>query len=81
MESSEKCADQYRIGDKGQEYDRVIVPMAFYWAEAWGMRSAETNKVNVCKMNCISSLVGMSRIDKVRNEEVCIGDVEYQRSY
>ena len=51
-------------------YERVIVPTALYGAEAWGMRSAERRKVNVLEMKCLRSLVGVSRIDIVRNEEV-----------
>ena len=34
------------------------------------MRSAETTKVNVLEMKCLRSLVGVSRMDRVRNEEV-----------
>ena len=34
------------------------------------MRSAERRKVNVLKMKCLRSLVGVSRTDRVRNEEV-----------
>ena len=34
------------------------------------MRSAERRKVNVLEMKCLSSLVGVSRMDRVRNEEV-----------
>ena len=49
----------------------VIVPKALYGAEARGMRSAESRKVNVLEMKCLSSLVGMSQMDRVRNEEVC----------
>ena len=44
-----------------------MVPMALYGAEAWGMRSAERRKVNVFEMKC---LVGVSRMDTVRNEVV-----------
>ena len=33
------------------------------------MRSAERKKVNVLEMNCLRSLVGVSRMDRVRNEE------------
>ena len=44
--------------------------MAWYGAEAWGMRSAERRKVNVLEMRCLRSLVGVSRFDRVRNEEV-----------
>ena len=34
------------------------------------MRSAERRKVNVLEMNCLRSLVGVSRMDIVRNEEM-----------
>ena len=51
-------------------YKGVILPTALYGAEAWGMRSAERRKVNVLEMKCLRSLVGVSRMDRVRNEEV-----------
>ena len=44
--------------------------MSLCGAEAWGLRSAERRKVNVLKMKCLRSLVGVSRMDRVRNEEV-----------
>ena len=34
------------------------------------MRRAERRKVNVLEMKCLRSLVGVSRMDRVRNEEV-----------
>ena len=51
-------------------YKGVIVPTALYGSEAWGMRSAERRKVNVLEMKCLRSLVGVSRMDRVRNGEV-----------
>ena len=33
------------------------------------MRSAERRKLNVLKMKCLTSLVGVPRMDRVRNEE------------
>ena len=51
-------------------YEEVIVPTALYSAEAWGMRSDERRKVNVLEMKCLRRLVGVSRRDSVRNEEV-----------
>ena len=48
----------------------VIIPTALYGAEAWGLRSAERKKVNVHEMKCLRSMVGVSRMDRVRNEEV-----------
>ena len=58
------------INTKKCLYEEVIVPKALYGAEAWGMRSAERMKVNVLELKCLRSFVGVSRIDKVRNEEV-----------
>ena len=49
----------------------MIVPTALYGTESWGMRSAERRTVNVLEMKCLRSLVGVSRMDRVRNEEVC----------
>ena len=46
------------------------MPMALYGAEARETRSAERRKVNVFEMKCLRSLVGVSRMDGVRNEEV-----------
>ena len=51
-------------------YEGVIVPTALYGAEAWGMRSAERRKVNVREIKCLRRLAGVSRMDRVRNEEV-----------
>ena len=51
-------------------YEGVIVPTALYGAGAWGMRSAKRRKVNVLEMKCLRSLFLVSRMDRVRNEEV-----------
>ena len=51
-------------------YEGVIVPTALYGAEVWGMRSVERRKVNILEMKCLRRLVGVSRMDRVRNEEV-----------
>ena len=51
-------------------YEGVIVQAALYGAETWGMRSAERKNANVLEMKCLRRLVGVSRIDRVRNEQV-----------
>ena len=48
----------------------VILPTALYGVEAWGMRSTERIKENVLEIKCLRSLVGVSRMDKIMNEEV-----------
>ena len=59
-----------RIKAKKCLYETVIWPTALYGAEAWGMKSAERRKVNVLEIKCLKSLVGVSRMDRVRKEEV-----------
>ena len=51
-------------------YEGVIVRTALYRAEAWGMRSAERRKVNVLGIKCLTSLVEVSRLDRIRNDKV-----------
>ena len=51
-------------------YEGAIVPTVLYGAEAWGMRSAERRKVNVLEMKCLRSFIGVSRIDRVKNQEL-----------
>ena len=55
-------------------YKGVNVSTALYGAETWGMRTAERRKVNVLEMKCLRSLIGVSRMDSIRNEE-CIGEL------
>ena len=57
---AEKC--QY----EGFFYERRCT----YGAETWGMRYVERRKVNVLEMKCLRRLVGVSGMDRVRNEEV-----------
>ena len=54
-------------------YEGVSVPTALYLAESCGMsggESAERKKVNVLEKKCLRRLFGVSRMDRVRNEEV-----------
>ena len=47
-------------------YEGVILPMPLYRAEAWGVRRAERNKMNVLEMKCLRIWL-VSRMDRVRN--------------
>ena len=53
------------INAKKCPYEGVIVPTVLC-----GMKSVDIRKVNVLKINCLRSLVGVSRMDRVGNEEV-----------
>ncbi len=51
-------------------YEVVVVPTALYGAEMWNVRESERNSLDVFEMRCLRSMVGVTRIDRVRNEEV-----------
>ena len=59
-----------RIKAKKCLYEGVIGPMALYGADVWGMRSAERRKVNVLEMKCLRNLLGVSQMERVKNEQV-----------
>ena len=48
----------------------IIVQTGLYWAETWSMRSVACRKVNVLELKCLRSLVGVTRMDGVGNEEM-----------
>ena len=58
------------IGVKRDLYERIVVPTVMYGSESWGMRVEERNKLDVAEMNCLRSICGVTRRDRVRNEVV-----------
>ena len=55
---------------KKSVYKGVLLPMALYGAETWGMRSAERIIVNVLKIIFLRSMVGVIRMYRVTNEQL-----------
>ena len=51
-------------------YERVVVPTVTYGAETWNLREIHRKKLNVFEMRCLRGMVGVTRLDKVRNEIV-----------
>ena len=73
--STESALSNKGLGITAQKclYKRVIVPMALHGEKVLGMSTmgnAEGRKVNVLQMKCLRSLVGLTRMDRVRNEKV-----------
>ncbi len=48
----------------------VVVPTALYGAETWNMGAAESKRLNVMEMRCLRSMCGVTRMDRVRNDDV-----------
>ena len=61
---------QLGMNAKRRLYEGVIVPTALYGAETWGLKVAEKKRLNVLEMKCLRSMVGVTRWDRLRNEEV-----------
>ena len=64
----------FGINAKKCLYERVIIPTALYGIEAWGIRSAESRKVNALEMKCLRSLVGVSRMNRLGMRR-CVGEL------
>jgi len=53
---------------KRELYEKVVVPTVMYGSETWANRVAERNKLDVMEMNCLRSMCGVTRMDRLRNE-------------
>ena len=59
-----------RMDVKRRLYEGVAVPTALYGAETWNMGQRERKRLNVVEMRCLRSMCGVTRRDRIRNEEV-----------
>ena len=57
-------------GVKKTLYQQVIVPKVTYDAKTWGLREAERRRLNVFEMKCLRPMVGVTRWEMIRNEEI-----------
>ena len=51
-------------------YQGIVVPTALYGAETWGASVRDRKRLDVMEMKCLRSMCGVTRRDRVRNEEV-----------
>ena len=51
-------------------YEKVVVATVMYGSELWDAKIYERQKLVVFDMKCLRSLVGVSRMDRIRNEEI-----------
>jgi Reverse transcriptase (RNA-dependent DNA polymerase). len=51
-------------------YEGIVVPTVLYGAETWGLREDERRRLDVLEMKCLRSMCGVTRLDRIRNEEI-----------
>ena len=51
-------------------YEGIVVPTALYGSEAWVLENKVKNRMDVAGMSCLRSMCGVTRRDRVRNEEI-----------
>ena len=51
-------------------YQQVIVPTVSYGTETWGLTEAERCRLNVYEMKGLRPMVGVTKWDRIRSEEI-----------
>ena len=51
-------------------YESIIVPTVLYGGETWGLREAESKRLDVMEMKCLRSMCGVTRRDRFENVEI-----------
>ena len=55
---------------KLQLYRALILPIATYASETWALTVSDEKKLLVFEMQCLRSILGVSRLNRIRNEEI-----------
>ena len=60
------------VGMKAKKtlYESIIVPTVLYGGEAWGLKKAERERLDVMEMKCLRSICGVTRLDRIENVEL-----------
>ena len=64
-----KCKS-LRMDAKKKLYESIAVSTALYGAETWNTGARDRRKLNVVEMRCLRSMCGVTRRDRIRNEEI-----------
>ena len=60
---------------KKELYERIVVPTVMYRSETLGMKREKKNKLDVSEMQCLRSMCGVTRWNRMRN--VAVGEREW----
>ena len=63
-------AKEIKISTKIQIYSTIIVPQMLYGSETWILKRADENRLLVAEMSCLRKILGVSRLQRIRNEDI-----------
>ena len=63
-------AKNISIKTKMQLYQTLILSILLYGAETWTTKKEDENRLNVFEMSCLRRIIGVSRLDKIRNTHI-----------
>ena len=55
---------------KSRLYRALILPIATYASETWTLKSEDVRKLEVFERRCLRAILGITRLHKVKNEQV-----------
>ena len=55
---------------KMQLYQTLILSILLYGAESWTMKKDDKNRLHVFEMTCLRRILGVTRLDKIRNTKI-----------
>ena len=50
--------------------ERIVVQMVWHGVETWGLKKKEKMRLKVMETKCLRSMCGVTRMDRIRNDEI-----------
>lgn len=61
---------EIKINTKIQIYNSIVIPQILYGSETWVTRKEDEKRLLVAEMSCLRRILGVSRLQKLRNEDI-----------
>ena len=58
------------VNIKRMMHEKIVVPSVLYGADTLGLKEREQKRLNVMEIKCLRGICGVTRMDKISNEEI-----------